>query len=186
MHGITAKLGGVIMAGGAVLMLGAGGTALAATAGHSSVTGPETIEGTVYGKAATANTPRIPLRLKGVVETVDPTFVLGNGHSNTHTLRTPAGRLTVRGVGKQHTTTQLNTRVCHATYTVRQQVNFVPSLSTGKFYRASGPAAYQVRFAAYFPRYRHGKNKGKCDFNARPFNRGAVTSFLAAGVLTVK
>jgi hypothetical protein len=57
----------------------------------------------------------------------------------------------------------------------------------GKFAGATGPGAYQVFFGAYAPRYTSGKHKGQCDTasNAVPLAKGAVATFLAAGVLTV-
>jgi hypothetical protein len=59
--------------------------------------------------------------------------------------------------------------------------------STGKFAGATGPGAYQVFFGAYAPRYTSGKHKGQCDTasNVVPLAKGAVATFLAAGVLTV-
>lgn len=187
MNRFVTRIGAIVAAGGAALLL-AGGPALAGTQARAWVTGPESISGTVYGAAANASNPRIPLVFRGVVTTTDRGFVLGSGHRNTHTLRTPAGRLTVTGTGKQHTSQVIRPRACHLTFTVRQQFYFVGSLSTGAFAGASGPGAYQVTFAAFYPRFKHGKHKGQCDFSnsAKPLNRGAVASFLATGVLTVK
>ena len=47
------------------------------------------------------------------------------------------------------------------------------------------PGAYQIFFAAYEPRFTSGKHKGECNGNAEPLAKGAVATFLAAGVLTV-
>ncbi len=187
MNRFVTRISAVAAAGGAALLL-ADGRALASTQARAWVTGPESISGTVFGAAANARTPHIPLVFRGVVTTTDRGFVLGNGHRNTHTLRTPAGRLTVTGVGKQHTSEVVRPRVCHLSYTIRQQFYFVGSLSTGAFAGASGPGAYQVTFAAFYPRFKHGKHKGQCNFSnsARPMNQGAVASFLATGVLSVR
>jgi hypothetical protein len=113
--------------------------------------------------------------------------VLGNGHANTHTLVTAAGKLTVRGSGKQTSAQSLDSRTCRITFTVRQQFNFVPNLSTRAFAGATGPGTYQVTFSAYVPRFTSGSHKGKCNFsnNARPLAKGAVAKFLAAGVMTL-
>ena len=49
------------------------------------------------------------------------------------------------------------------------------------------PGAVQIFFAAYAPRYTSGKHKGECETgnNVQPLAKGAVATFLAAGVLTV-
>jgi hypothetical protein len=51
----------------------------------------------------------------------------------------------------------------------------------------TGASAVQIHFAAYLPRYGSGAHKGQCDTadNAQPLANDAVTTFLAAGVLTV-
>ncbi len=187
MHSRRIRMGALAAAAGAALLISSG-PALASATRPASVTGPEVISGAVYGKAANAKTPHIPLTLTGVVVTTDRGFVLGNGYRKTHTLTTRAGRLTVTAVGKQSTTQILNLKTCHLSFTIRQRITFVPGKSTGSFAGASGPASYQVRFAAFFPRYTSGKHKGQCNTSntARPLNRGAVASFLAAGVLTVR
>jgi hypothetical protein len=150
-----------------------------------TMTGPEAITGSAHGKAALANVTPIPLTLAGVVATTDHGFSLGPGGGNTHTLATPAGKLTVTGIGKQVNTQTLNKKTCYFTYTSRQQFKFVPGKSTGKFAGASGPGAYQIYFAAYAPRFTSGKSKGECNPNGQPAVKGAVATFLAAGVLTV-
>jgi hypothetical protein len=47
------------------------------------------------------------------VPTTDLGFQLGNGNSNTHTLTTPAGKLTVTGTGKEAGTQAFNAQTCH-------------------------------------------------------------------------
>jgi hypothetical protein len=186
MRKVTVRIGGLVAAASAALMLAGVSPAFASTAAKP-VTGPEAISGAAYGKAAIANVTPIPLTFAGVVPTTDRGFTLGSGNANTHTLATPAGKLTLTGVGKQINIQTLNMKTCHMTYTSRQQLKFVPGKSTGKFAGASGPAAVLVYFAAYLPRYSSGKHKGECDTanNAEPLVKGAVATFLATGVLTV-
>ena len=186
MRKLVVRLGGLVVAASAALTLAGVSPAFASPAAKT-VTGPEAITGAVYGKAAIANVTHIPLTFAGVVATTDRGFVLGGGNANTHTLTTPVGKLTVTGVGAQSTTQTFNMRTCFFTFTARQQFKFVPGKSTGKFAGASGPGAYQIYFAASFPRFTSGKHKGECDTanNAQPLAKGAVATFLAAGVLTV-
>jgi hypothetical protein len=58
--------------------------------------------------------------------------------------------------------------------------------STGAFAGAAGPGAVHVYFGAFRPRYTSGQDKGQCNGNATPLAKGAVASFLASVVLTVK
>lgn len=191
MRKLTIRVGGAVAAASAALML-AGGTAFASPAGPAGpaspaakmVTGPEVISGAAHGKAALANVTPIPLTFEGVVATTDHGFKLGSG-GNTHTLMTPAGHLTVTAIGKPAQTQTTNKTTCHFTFTQRQQLRFVPGKSTGKFAGATGPAAYQAFFGAYEPRFTSGKHKGECNGNAQPLVKGAVATFLVAGVLTV-
>jgi hypothetical protein len=174
-------------AGGAIAVLLNGGSALAGTQLTSrTVTGPEVISGAVFGAAANVNQPRIPLYLRGVVNTTDPNFVLTDSASKHHTLFTRAGQLRVLVTGNEQDTQSLNYKICHATFTARATLTVLGG--TRAFAGASGPGAYQVRFAAFFPRYTSGKRKGQCNFSskAKPLNRGAVASFLATAVLTVR
>ena len=187
MRHVIVRRSGLIGAAAAVLLVAGGGLAVASAGSSASVSGPEVVSGTVHGKAALANTPHIPLTLTGVVSTRDRSFVLGNGHSNTHTLVTAGGKLGVKGSGKQTSSQSVNSKTCHVTYIVRQKFNFVPSLSTGAFAGAMGPGAYQITFSAYVPRYKSGNHKGQCNFgnNVQPLTKGAVANFLAAGVITL-
>jgi hypothetical protein len=185
-HSIV-RAGGLIGAAGAALLLAGGGFAIASSTASPSVTGPEVVSGVVHGKAALANSPHIPLTLVGVVGTKDRGFVLGNAPSNaTHILKTRAGNLAVKPKGAQHQTQTQNTRSCHFTFTIRQQFTFDPSLSTGAFAGVTGPGAYQITFSAVEPRFTSGPHKGQCNGNAEPLAKGAVATFLAAGVATVK
>ena len=188
MRHVIVRTGSLIGAAGATLLLAGGALAATSTSASSSVTGPEVVSGQVHGKAALANVTHIPLTLAGIVATTDRGFVLGNGGGNTHTLLTPAGKLTVRGSGKPIQKQTMNAKTCRFTFTERQQFSFVSSLSTGKFTGASGPGAYLITFSAVAPRFTSGKHKGQCNLgnNVQPLAKGAVATFLAAGVLTVK
>lgn len=186
MRKATLRIGGIVAAAGAALTLATVGPAFASSAAKT-MTGPEVISGAAHGKAALANVTPIPLTFAGVVATTDHGFTLGPGGGNTHTLMTKAGDLTVTGTSKQVSTQTTNMKTCYFSYTARQTFKFVPGKSTGKFAGATGPGAYQVFFAAYAPRYTSGKHKGECETgnNVQPLTKGAVASFLAAGVLTV-
>lgn len=111
----------------------------------------------------------------------------------TVSLAGPAGAIPLTGgslaiAGTSAPVQTLNAKTCRFSYTVRRQFTFVPGMSTGKFAAATGPGAYQVTFAAFARRYTSGRHKGQCDTsnNAKPKAKGAVASFLAAGVITVK
>ncbi|HEX4092642.1 MAG TPA: hypothetical protein VHZ33_28310 [Trebonia sp.] len=191
MRKLTVRVGGVVVAASAALMLAGGGTAFAsagaAGAAAKTMTGPEVVAGSVHGAAAIANVTHIPLTLTGVVASTDRGFTLGPGGGTEHTLATANGKLTVRQVGKVANTQVVNTRTCHLSYTSDARFTFVPGKSTGTFAGATGPGAYQISFGAYLPRFTSGKHKGQCDTadNAVPLAKGAVASFLAAGVITV-
>jgi hypothetical protein len=185
MRKATIRIAGLVVAASAAMTLAGAGLA-SASPSHAPrhVTGPETITGTTHGKAAIANSPRIPLTLRGVVNASDRNFVLG-GNGNTHTLWTNKGALTVTTVGKQYTKQTLNPRSCWTTETVRQGFVYVPRKSNGSFTGASGKGAYQVVFAAYVPRYTKGPHRGQCDTKAQPLSKNAYVNFRAASVLTV-
>jgi hypothetical protein len=177
-------------AGGIAALLLAGVPALASThsAAAKTTTGPEVVQGAVHGKAANANVTRIPLTLHGVVNTTDPGFALGSGGGDNHVLATKAGRLAVHGLGKEAQSQTANLKTCHVTFTIRQRFSVVTGKSTGAFAGASGPGAYQVYFAAFFPRHTSGPHKGQCNTSnsAKPLNKGAYASFLASVVLTAR
>ena len=109
MRKATLRISGIVAAAAAALTLASVGPAFASTAAAKTMTGPEAITGSAHGAAAIKNVTPIPLTLAGVVPTTDHGFVLGNGNSNTHTLTTQAGKLTVTGTGKQMNTQTMNT-----------------------------------------------------------------------------
>lgn len=189
MKQLRVRIGAIALTGGAAALVLTAGPALAGTQAPAWVTGPEVISGQVHGQAANANSPMIPLLLRGVVFARDDNFILGgNGHRRDHTLWTTAGKLTVMGVGRQHQTMRTDARACHVTFTIRQEIRVLGGKSSGRFAGASGPGAYQIRFSAFFPRYMSGRHRGMCNFSnsAKPLNRGALASFLATLVLTVR
>jgi len=180
------RAGSLIGAAGAALVLAGSGLAIASSSAAAKITGPEVLSGSVRGKAALANDPHIPLAIVGAVVTTDRGFVLGNTPANKpHTVTTPVGKLTVKPIGKQAQTSSVDPRTCRASFALRQKFTFDPGLSTGKFAGATGPGAYQLSFTATVPRYTSGKNKGQCNPNGNPLAKGAVASFLVAGVITV-
>ena len=187
MRKATLRIGGIVAAAGAALTLATVAPAFASPASTAAktMTGPEVVSGSAHGAAAIANVTPIPLTLAGLVATTDHGFTLGPGGGNTHTLMTKAGDLTVTGTGKQTATQSMNPATCYFTYTARQQFHFVAGKSTGRFAGATGPGAYQITFSAFEPRFTSGKHKGQCNANANPLAKGAVATFLAAGVLTV-
>lgn len=179
------KLAALSVAGGTAVLVLAGTPALASS--HASAktrTGPELISGMVTGKAAVANAPTIPLRFQGVVS-ARGVVNLGGGSSKMHTLSSSAGKFTVLATGKQSSQTA-NKKTCHFTFTQDVTYNVVGSKSTGAFAGASGPGAAQIHFAGFEPRFKSGPHKGQCNGNAPPLAKGAVASFLASTVLTVK
>jgi hypothetical protein len=188
MHYLGTKLGALAVGGSIAALVLAAAPAQAST--HSAgrwITGPEVVYGAAYGRAATANAPRIPLRLRGVVNTSDLGFVLGNGGGKKHVLRTRAGKLAVQITARTGTTASANRRTCRETFTEDQTFTVLGGRSTRAFAGASGPGAVQVYFAAFAPRYKSGPKKHECDFKTnRVRSKGAVARFLATSVLKVR
>jgi hypothetical protein len=177
---LKVKVGLLTAAGAAMAVMLSGGAALASPyhpVYPKTITGPEAIYGAVYGRAANAHKPKIPVTLVGVVNTKGLVFVTGGRF---HSVPTLVGRLNVVTTGKPQITQTANLKNCYATFTVWQTLRVVGG--TGAFFRAHGPGAYKLYHAAFYPRYKH---KG-CNFRARPFNKGAVLSFLGTAVLTVR
>jgi hypothetical protein len=176
------SLAALAVAAGTGTFVLAGGTALAAPAGAGgSITGPETISGTVRGEAALANVTIIPLKFQGIVVTTGK-IDLG---SQSNTLTTAVGKLVVDKTGTQQSQTA-NSTTCRETYTNYVTVTFLGAKSTGSFAGVTGPGAAEIFFAAIAPRYTSGTHKGECNFsnNAQPGPNGALVEFLAAGVFT--
>lgn len=176
-------LGALAVASGAVALALASGPALAgAQKASKSSTGPEVISGAVHGKAALVNAPKVPVLLRGLVFTHGD-ISLAKSKSKTHTIKSSAGNLVVRGTGKQ-TSQTMSQKTCHFMFTQDVTFKVLGSKSTGAFAGTSGPGAARAVFAAFEPRFKSGKHKGQCDGNARPKTKGANASFLASVVLT--
>jgi hypothetical protein len=173
---LKVKFGALAAVGAAMAVLLSGGSALASPL-YGRTTGPEAVWGAVYGKAANARTPVIPVRLAGVVYTEGLVFV---HPGRFHTIPTKAGRLNVLDIGRAQIFQTRNYKSCQATFTLRQVALIVGG--TGAFWHAHGPAAYQLYHSAYFPK----SPKGVCWFKTRPRNKHAVLSFLLTAVLTVR
>jgi hypothetical protein len=186
MQRLRVKLGALAIAGTTAAIVLAGVPALASTPATSgkSITGPEVIQGKVYGKAALANKPHIPLTLEGVVNTTDTGFVLSGGNAKEHSLSTAAGKFNVEVTAKPRTSQTSNNKTCRFSETEDLSLSVLGSKSTGAFAGASGPGAVEVYFVEYASRYKSGPKKGQCDGNAPPLVKGAVASFLGSFVLT--
>ena len=160
--------------------------ALASTNSSKPITGPEVLSGAISGAAANANNPIIPLTLIGVVNTTAPKFALGNSAVKKHGVPTKAGTLNLVLAGTPSMSQSANPKTCLETFTEDVQFTVVGSTSTGVFAGASGPGAAQIHFAAFAPKFTSGPHKGQCNFNGAPLNKGAVATFLASIVLTIK
>jgi hypothetical protein len=183
MQQLGMRFGALAVAGSAAALVLAGGpvTAIAQPA-SGSTTGPEVISGSVHGKPALANAPTIPLKFRGLVSTHGP-ITLGNSPSKHHTLKTPAGNLSVEQSSK-HISQMSNPTTCRFTYTEDITFTVQGATSTGAFAGDSGPGAAQISFSGIEPRYTSGAHKGQCNNNGTPKAKGAVASFLASIVLT--
>jgi len=182
---IRMKLAALAMAGGTAALVLAAAPALAASS--NAVTGPEVAYGAVYGKAATANNPVIPVVWRGLVyahgvfSPTGPTPVKGQHH----TFTTTAGDLVAVVTAKPTSTESFNLKACHFTFSTRVPFAAVPKNSTGKFTGAKGQGAVLFYGAGYAPRYTSGKKKGQCNTspNAPELAKGAVASFSLSAVL---
>jgi hypothetical protein len=179
------KLAALAMAGGvAALAL----TATPAMASGHAITGPEIAYGAVYGKAATANNPVIPVTWQGLVNAHGVFSPNGAApkKGQAHTFSTSAGNLVVVVTAAPTNTQSFNVKACHFAFTTYVAFAVVGGKSTGAFAGDSGPGAVKVYFAGYGPRYTSGPKKGQCNAsqNAPELAKGAVASFLLSAVLT--
>lgn len=184
------KLAAVAVAGAASVALVAGAPALASSHASASkaITGPEVMAGAVHGKKALANDTIIPLLWRGLVNTHSVINLGGSGphKGSIKTFPSHAGKLTVKVTRKPHVSQAFNTKTCRLKFTEDIVLTVVGSKSTGAFAGASGPGAVQVTFAATGPRFKSGPHKGQCNPNGQPHAKGAVATFLASLVLTVR
>lgn len=181
------KLVALGVAGGTAALVLAGIPAQASSHAARTRTGPEVIAGSVHGKKALANAPLVPLTLRGLVRTHGIVNLGGPNSVKKHAIRTPAGTLWVK-LDKRQTSQTANRRTCRVSYTEDDTFQVLGSKSTGAFAGSSGPGAVRLHFGFTLPRYRSGPHKGKCNGsnNARPLTRGAIGTFLASIVLTVR
>jgi hypothetical protein len=179
------KLAALAMAGGTAALVLAATPALASS---NSITGPEIAYGAVYGKAATANNPVIPVSWRGVVRAhgVFSTNGPPPAKGQHHTFVTSAGNLTVVVTAPPTNSQSFNAKACQFSFTTYVVFKVVGSKSTGKFAWTQGPGAVKVSGAGYVPRYKSGPHKGQCNAspNAPELAKGAVESFLLSAVLT--
>jgi hypothetical protein len=192
------KLAALAMAGGTAALVLAGTPALASShanshagrhAGSKAVTAPESAYGVIYGQAATANNPTIPLAWRGQVYAHGVFSADGSGppaKGQDHTFTTSAGNLTVVVTAPPTNSGSVNPRTCHFASTTDVVFAAVGSQSTGKFTGISGPGAVEVYSAGYVPRYTSGPHRGQCNTsnNAPELVKGAIESFLLSAVLT--
>jgi hypothetical protein len=187
---LKAKLAATAIAGGMAISLAAGVPAVASTHASASraITGPEVIAGTVHGKIAFAKKPVIPLRLWGLVKTRSSINLGGGGPhpGKEKTLKTRAGKLTVKVSAKPSQRQKFNTMTCRFSFTVDIPLTVVGAKSTGAFAGASGPGAAQVSISAKSTRFKTGPKKGQCNPKGKPILKTAVAHFLATLVLTLK
>lgn len=176
----------VAVISGITALIIAGTPALAGTQVTKTLTGPEIAVGAVTGAAATSNNPTIPLTLTGVVNTTAPKFTLGSATVKKHTIPTKTGNLVVEQAGTPSVRQSANPKTCLESFTEDIQFTVVGLSSTGTFAGSSGPGAAQISFVAFAPRFTTGTHKGQCNFNATPLAKGAVATFLASIVLTIK
>jgi hypothetical protein len=179
------KLAAVAMAGGTAALVLAGTPALASShAGSKAVTAPESAFGVIYGQAATANNPTIPLAWRGQVYAHGVFSPAGGApkKGQDHTFTTSAGNLTVVVTAPPTSSGSVNPKACHFAFTTDVVFAAVGSQSTGKF---AGLGAVEVYNAGFVPRYTSGPHKGQCNTsnNAPELAKGAIETFLLSAVL---
>ena len=184
MH-LRMKLGAVAVASPASLALTVA-PAMAST--QASATGPEVVHGALHGKAAwiqggKAN-PKVPVRFRGLVRTRGVAG-LGPSKSRTHTLRTRAGKFSVRIVKEHHSQRVLNPRICRSQDKISFNFTVNSRKSTGAFADATGRGAGDIVFTFNYPR----RPNGTCNYSnsAVPSKHGGLIAFrLAVPSLTVR
>jgi len=179
MRHLTMKLAGLVVAGAAA-------ASMAATPALASVTGPEYASGAVYGKAAAANNPVIPLTWRGLVNAHSKFSPGGSApkKGSHYTFTTSAGKFTVLITAPPANYASVNVKACHFAASTYVAFTALGGRSTGRFHGLSGPGAVKVYFAGYGPRYTSGKKKGQCNMNAPELAKGAVATFVLSATLT--
>jgi hypothetical protein len=183
------KLAALAMAGGSAALVLAAAPAMASShAAGKPVSAPESANGVIHGKAATANNPTIPVSWAGLVSAHGVFAPTGAApkKGQDYTFTTSAGKLTVVVTARPANNQTSNPKTCYSSYTTDVDFAAVGSKSTGKFAGASGSGAVEVNFAGYGPKYTSGPKKGQCNTspNAPELAKGAVASFLLSAALT--
>lgn len=187
---LRTKLAAAVMAGAASVTMVAGVPALASSQASAStaVTGPETMTGAVHGKEALLDSPIVPLQWRGVVNT-HSVINLGGlipTEGSVSTFRSAAGKLVITVTNKPQVSDVFNDKTCRLTFIEDLALTVVGGKSTGAFAGASGPGAVRLFLTSIGPRFKSGPQKGQCNEMGQPGPKGAVVSFLASLVLTVK
>jgi hypothetical protein len=173
---LSTKLAALSAAGGTAMLVLGSTPALA-----SSPTVTETAYGAVYGKAAAANNPAIPLAWRGLVDTHGIFSSSGPQpkKGQHHTFTTSAGKLTVQVTAPPTSSQNVNLKACHFSFSLHVPFAVVGRQSTGKFAGASGHGTAILTGAGYGPRYTSGPHKGQCNTNqnAPEPAKGAVATF---------
>jgi hypothetical protein len=157
------KLAAVAVAALSITFLAAG-SAMAGTSSHTkTVSGNEYLYGAVYGKAALAQNPTLPLQLWGLVRT-HAKFTPPNGNGPA-TIPTPKGNLDAIQVSNGTSSVKVG-KHCFAVFNQNFPVKVTGG--TGAFRHASGKGRANLRFTGYVPRYTSGPHKGQCNENGNP------------------
>jgi hypothetical protein len=172
---VRMKLGAVAAAALAITFLAAG-SAMAGTSSHTkTVSGNEYLYGAVYGKAALAQNPTLPLQLRGLVRTHSK-FTPPNGNGPA-TIPTPKGNLDAKQVNNGTSSMKIS-KNCYAVF--NQSFPVKVTGGTGVFWHASGSGRAHLQFTGYLPRYTSGSHKGQCNENGNPTTaKGASESLYA-------
>lgn len=187
---LRTKLAAAVVAGAASVTMVAGVPALASSQASAStaITGPETMTGAVHGREALLDSPIVPLLWRGVVNT-HSVINLGGlipTEGSVSTFPSAAGKLMITVTDKPQVSDVFNDKTCRLTFIEDLTLKVVGSKSTGAFAGASGPGAVRLFLTSIGPRFKSGPQKGQCNPMAQPRAKGALVSFLASLVLTVK
>ena len=177
--------GAAVLAAAGLAAAGCSQSAPATTAAlgaRASGTDQQTLSGSLTGRAALTNSPAIPLRLTGAVNT-SAMVHLSAARQNPVTFATPRGNLTVRHAQGTGSEKLLSTKTCRFAFGERYQYTVLGGRSTGAFQGATGTGTAVITFSGTLPR-----KDGRCDTSssAQPSAAGLRVSFAAHGPLTVK
>jgi hypothetical protein len=182
-HSYLAGAAVLAAAGLAAAGCGSSAPAPAASAGTgSSRTGTQSLTGSLSGGAALTNSPKIALRLTGLVDTT-ATVHLGSTRSSPVTFTTPRGKLTVRHTPGSQTQKLLSAKTCRFTFGQHSTYTVLGRKSTGAFQGATGSGTAVITVTGTLPR-----KGGRCDASssAQPSAAGLRVTFAAHGPMTVR